>query len=214
MPEKVDSDQTYLLEQGYTAEDIEQAQERLATMTVEDLLGIDEYISKLEQNMPEAPASLNFFGVSEEGWNLQYTLRDVDEMVLMARYQRFVDYLNSIGISPKQVGQGATKSGATATSKDSVYVPEGVDATDDSVDVYEVENLVHQVSQNGTHFLIAKGGKYSQYGYKAWPEVVEKAGVNVEEMPFGETTKIPPELRLAWVDKNKKKIVAFGGKTD
>jgi hypothetical protein len=201
----------YLLSQGYSKEDIEQAEEKLATLTVEDLLAQDTYISKLEAGMPEAPASLNFYGISQEGWNIQFTLRDVDENILMQRFERFTDYLSAMRIEPKAVGQQniATVAQAAPVSAEPTYVPSGVDLDTPGIVVFPVESITHQVSTNGVHYLNAKGGKWTQYGWKAWPEVVPTT-VNVEQLPFGELKEVPGELAMAWADTTKKKIVAFG----
>ena len=38
--------------------------------------------------LPEAPASLNFKGVTGKGWDVQFTLRDIDEDKLRSRRYR------------------------------------------------------------------------------------------------------------------------------
>lgn len=207
----LDETQKYLMSKGYSLEEIEVAQERLATMSLEDLLAQDAYILKLESNMPEAPASLNFFGVSSDGWNLQFTLRSVDEANLMDRFIRFTDYLNTMNIVPKQVGQPAQPVKAQQDAQ--VNIPAGMEGDLDSpnISAFEVESLTHLVSPNGSHFLKVKGGNWTAYGFNAWPEVVAKAGISIESLPFGEIKDIPPQLKTAWADtKDKKKIVAFG----
>ena len=58
-----------------------------------------------QQTFPEAPASLNFYGVTQAGWNIQFTLRDVDEFALMNRFGNFVKQLEEWHVQPKQVGR-------------------------------------------------------------------------------------------------------------
>ena len=58
--------------------------------------------------MEEARASLNFFGITGKGWNVQFTLRDDDEMALMERFHLFVQALEKAHVVPKPVGQQAT----------------------------------------------------------------------------------------------------------
>ena len=53
----------------------------------------------------EAPASLNFYGVTLKGWNCQFTLRDGDENTLLERFAAFVAILEEKGVTPKPVGQ-------------------------------------------------------------------------------------------------------------
>ena len=60
--------------------------------------------------MEEARASLNFFGITGKGWNVQFTLRDDDEMALMERFAKLSDWLEKIRVTPKPVGaQGAAQ---------------------------------------------------------------------------------------------------------
>ena len=55
--------------------------------------------------MEEARASLNFFGITRKGWNVQFTLRDDDEMALMERFAAFVVKLEEVQhVVPKPVG--------------------------------------------------------------------------------------------------------------
>jgi len=54
--------------------------------------------------MEEARASLNFFGITGKGWNVQFTLRDDDEMALMERFHLFVQALEKAHVVPKPVG--------------------------------------------------------------------------------------------------------------
>src|SRR4030067_1138463 len=58
--------------------------------------------------MEEARASLNFFGITGKGWNVQFTLRDDDEMALMERFHLFVQALEKAHVVPKPVRQQAT----------------------------------------------------------------------------------------------------------
>ena len=60
--------------------------------------------------MEEARASLNFFGITGKGWNVQWTLRDDDELALMDRFAALTKYLDEHGVTPKPVGaQGAAQ---------------------------------------------------------------------------------------------------------
>src|SRR3990172_6148706 len=64
--------------------------------------------------MEEARASLNFFGITRKGWNVQFTLRDDDEMALMERFARLSDWLEEHHVAPKPVGQQAANLRQTA----------------------------------------------------------------------------------------------------
>ena len=66
----------------------------------------------------EAPASLNFFGITSKGWNIQITLRDEDETHLLERFAVLVDELgNKYHVTPKPVGaQPQASTPATTTT--------------------------------------------------------------------------------------------------
>src|SRR3990167_1435022 len=67
-------------------------------------------MSERKDEMEEARASLNFFGITGKGWNVQFTLRDDDEMALMERFAKLSDWLEKIRVTPKPVGaQGAAQ---------------------------------------------------------------------------------------------------------
>ena len=66
----------------------------------------------------EAPASLNFFGITSKGWNIQITLRDENEAHLLERFAVLVDELgNKYHVTPKPVGaQPQASTPATTTT--------------------------------------------------------------------------------------------------
>ena len=45
------------------------------------------------QNLNEAPASVNFYGVTSKGWNIQITLRDVNWKNLMHEFSEMTQWL-------------------------------------------------------------------------------------------------------------------------
>jgi hypothetical protein len=54
-----------------------------------------------EQVLPEAPASINFKGRTSKGWDVMFTLRDADEMILLDRFGKFVAVLeDTYHVSP------------------------------------------------------------------------------------------------------------------
>ena len=50
--------------------------------------------------LPEAPASVNFKGVTKGGFTCQWTLRDFDELTLMNRHVAFMQILAEGGVVP------------------------------------------------------------------------------------------------------------------
>lgn len=62
-----------------------------------------------DEQLAEAPASINFKGVTKGGWDVMFTLRDVDEYVLLTRFGDFVKKLDEFLVTPKgkQNGNGS-----------------------------------------------------------------------------------------------------------
>jgi hypothetical protein len=73
--------------------------------------------------MTEAPASLNFYGVTQTGWNIQVTLRDVDEYSLLDRFGDLVKKLEKWQVSPKAVGKQPEGNGSQNTVPDNPDLP-------------------------------------------------------------------------------------------
>ena len=60
---------------------------------------------KVVEPLAEAPASVNFKGVTKNGWLCQWTLRDFDEGALLERQGKFIARLIEGGVVPP--GQAA-----------------------------------------------------------------------------------------------------------
>ncbi len=45
--------------------------------------------------LPEAPASLNFRGITQNGWDVQFTLRDSSEDDLLTRFGKLINKLEA-----------------------------------------------------------------------------------------------------------------------
>lgn len=181
--------------------------EEAAQLTPEDVLDMHRIVAAAELNLPEAPSSMNFRAESEHGYEFMITLRDWDENRLLDRILAFGKRLNSeASISPPK--GGGTKSDEPQgeirlTSDVDPSVIEGP-----SVIVYKVDSLVHKIGKKGSYFKV-KGGKWTQWGWNAFQDVFP------QEITFGTlekdqvVTNLPRELEYAYVDQDKKRVVAF-----
>jgi len=70
---------------------------------VETIAGLQDELDG--HRLPEAPASLNFYAVTQRGWNLQFTLRSWSEQKLLDRFAELVKRLEAMHVQPKPVGQ-------------------------------------------------------------------------------------------------------------
>lgn len=120
--------------------------------------------------MNEAKSSLNFYGISENGWNLQFTLRDDDENKLLERFAAFAKDLTERHVTPKAVGQQAHSSVPGAPA---VHSPANPDAPLESI---EIDSIT--LASGGEHpRWVVKGGWATQYGITCWPETLQSAGL-------------------------------------
>ena len=142
----------------------------------------------------EAPASLNFFGITEKGWNIQLTMRDSDEDNLIARFARLIPMLDTLKISPKPVGQqpqAALTTQAALSAPAPTFPPTEPEAPPvadrpatlgaGSNDLnFDAAMLVLSLENGKTNYRL-KGGQFSQFGLRIWPEVLRNAGFDLDK---------------------------------
>lgn len=193
----------------------QEAAELLASMTPEDMLDMQRFMAASEQNLPEAPVSVNFRGTTTNGYDFMFTLRDWDEIRLLGRVIKFaIEVEKRIGLSPpggnSRGSQYSPQQDATP-SNDEVRLTSQVDASvieAPSVEMYAVTSLEYGFAGK-TPRLKVRGGRYTKWGYSAYPEVIPE-DVDYGSWEIGkELTAIPANMKYAYVDKEKKKIVAF-----
>ena len=127
--------------------------------------------------LPEAPASLNFRGITQNGWDVQFTLRDADEDALLTR---FGSLINKLEANYKVVPKGKQPNG-NGSQNTPVPPPTG-NAPPPTEDLFfDAERLVGSTSGDKTYFKV-QGGKFSKYGVTIWPEVLEAAGFNPDQL--------------------------------
>jgi hypothetical protein len=130
--------------------------------------------------MTEAPASLNFYGVTKNGWNCQFTLRDLDEHRLMNRFANFVGELTKWGVTPKPVGQqpAAPKTAAPAepTNGHQEQHSDGV-----GVETFAAESLSVSMVDDKTYYKVI--GSIFRKGVTIWPEALTASGFDLAHLP-------------------------------
>ena len=106
--------------------------------------------------LPEAPASLNFRGITKGGWDVQFTLRDTDENVLLNRFGDLVKLLEEkYYVTPKgkPSGNGKPDTHPPGVPADSTPAPE-------QELMFDAEEMVHG---SGKAWKV-RGGKYTKFG--------------------------------------------------
>ena len=128
----------------------------------------------------EAPRSVNFYGVSTKGWNLQFTIRSVDNESLLKELGDLINRVEALGVVPKAVGQQPSNvSHDTAPPPPPTSAPPPVHEV--AYDTFEAAELEGSTRGDKTYWKV-KGGKFSKYGVTIWPEVLEEAGFNVNDL--------------------------------
>jgi len=119
----------------------------------------------------EAPASLNFYGVSKKGWNLQFTLRDADEFALLERFAEFTKHLEEKGVTPKQVGQQPKTQPATADNSAPAPQQAQQDAEWFNCDASCGIDLVYEKGE--LKYGNCEPVPGTKYPVRVWPEVIK-----------------------------------------
>ena len=127
--------------------------------------------------LPEAPASLNFRGITQNGWNVQFTLRDSSEENLLTRFGLFIGSLEkNYKVVPEGMQPAGNGSQNTGELPKIVADPPGTEPQE--MQSFEATELVHKSGKSWG----VKGGKFTQYGVTIWPEVLEDAGIMPNEL--------------------------------
>lgn len=149
--------------------------------------------------LPEMPVSVNFYAVDQDGFNYQWTLRDINEIGLLKRVNAFKALLLSNGVVPKQVGQqpqGQAQQGQAAdnsprppmkgetSERAAMVTPPGANGNKNALS-FQADNMVGSITE-GQQYWKVKGGKFSKYGVTVWPEVLEAAGFDVDALNIGQ----------------------------
>jgi len=203
----------------YSKEKLERAKSEIEQLTPEEWIALQDYVLKLEKGWPEVPASVNLKVVAPNGIEEQWTIRDFDDDMLHERHARLVSLLEEDGYVPQRtyVAPSEYKAPKASSPKENealIITTPGV--TQDILDKggyesYPVESIIHmKTAGKAISYVVVKGGSYKAYGYKAWPEVFPGDFV-IDKYPNGKELPPPASMRVAYLDKEAKKIVAFLG---
>ena len=155
----------------------------------------------------EAPASWNVRYLTSDGYDCQLTLRDMVAADLVKRIPACLDWLRENGAQPTRVS-APTFTPATTPPPPAgpVLVPAGQEFEEAQVaeETIEIRTLAHAVTENGKPFIKVKGGKYSKFGVKAWPDNLPEALQGYESWEIGKEYQPPAGIKHAVVQDGKK----------
>jgi hypothetical protein len=144
----------------------------------------------------EAPRSVNFYGITKNGWNCQWTIRAITNEELIESQADLIKRLEAIGVVPKAVGRqpdavSQDTPAASALPVSSVNLPGAAPVqaagltNPDAAYTFDAERLVGSTQGDKVYWKV-QGGKFSKFGVTVWPEVLEAAGFAAEQDPTQE----------------------------
>ncbi len=133
--------------------------------------------------LPEAPASVSVKIITQGGLDMLFTLRDVDDDALLDRCKKFVTRVeDDYDVSLAGNGNGNQSAPLPESGQQNVS-----QATPDLY--FDAVELVGE-SSGGKDAWKVKGGKWTQWGVRIWPEVLDAAGIPSENLDVDKTYKL------------------------
>jgi len=160
-----------------------------------------------ENTQPDTPLEEHWFTEAPTSWNVKYLMNGFDCMLtlraneadtLIKRSISALDWLIERGAEGTRVSAPTLSSPASAPPPavqqpagppEPVYVPDqqgAPQAPAEPEEIVDVSTISHAVTRNGKPYLLVKGGKFSKYGVKAWPETVPETWKNFTEWQIGQ----------------------------
>ena len=168
--------------------------------------------NKMSENLPEAPASLNFiFDLrTKEVSSIQITLRGKDESEVVERARQLM----------RELGVGKSEPKAATVSKPETWGEVGEDAKRalaevrnevEEFDVLENPTGELQYTTTGKKYMKVRGGRWTKYGVSAWPEIIPFE--DWEEWQVGQPYNLPLNAVVAMKEKDGRmmpdKVIRF-----
>lgn len=160
--------------------------------------------------MQEAAASSNLFFYREDGTSFQHTIRapyypdnpgQADEEC-MERVIAFITRMSEKGWHLKRPNGGNGVTPATATQPAA--------SNGDGEHTFTATSLTIERDKKDNKVGKLKGGKFTKFGVRWWPEAAAEMGYNLEEMAVGDHDIEPINVRYIINEKgDPSKIVGF-----
>jgi len=141
--------------------------------------------------LPEAPASATVKVVDESGFEFLLTTRAHTMKEVLGNIKVLREYLLETGWAPAN--------GYRQQSAPSQAQPAQI-ADGQPVMSFPAEKMVKSTHKGKTYWKV-QGGRFSQFGVTIWPEVLESAGFNVEELD--KEDERPLSGLMAWYTINE-----------
>lgn len=183
----------------------------------------DNIITNETVTQPEAPAQVRSHTEAPASWTIKYlqggydcmlTLRGESGAEVLGKAEQALKWLMEHQANPPGNGHGKAAPAAPETPASSKPAAPSKPASAQKPTPEEgetltitVSHMAHGVTDNGAHYVRIKGGKFSKFGVKAWPEVLPAEAQDFQDWDIGEDFLPYDSMKFAVVTGNK--VTAF-----
>ena len=144
--------------------------------------------------LPEAPASVNLKIADDGTYDVWFTFRGHSREALADGIPEMVKRLQGVGIiaSDEALAQRRAERENTRAAirapQQQVNPAAGANppATNGQPKTFPAQTLVPSVNEGKTYFKV-KGGQFTKYGVKVWPEVLQEVGFDLDQLDATQT---------------------------
>lgn len=144
-----------------------------------------------ERTWTEAPASFTIKYLMG-GYDCMLTLRGENGGDVLTKAEQAVKWLTEHSAGPNANNHKPTAPEQPAPQSNGAPKPAGgsqpqkPNPEDGETVTFDVKTMAHCVTDNGAHYVRIKGGKFSKFGAKAWPEVLPQEAQEFQDWEIGQ----------------------------
>lgn len=164
----------------------------------------------------EAPFSLSTFIDTAKGYHMQLTVKANTAKQLLANMVDALERMEALGAKPG--GQYGPAQPETALAQATVPAEMEADmrlhrsANGDRTDEYELitgGTVSVELTPKGEKAYKFKGGRYSKFGVRIWPEVMQTLGWELDSLRPGTDHKVDKQAKILMHEGKAQKVIAF-----
>lgn len=216
---------------------LEEATERLQNTTPEEFQQLMNYLESMENStrLNEAGGVVFQYFTNANGHVRSVTARHFNPVQAIRWLETAEEYLRTMGYQPvsykdpsgnindvKKNSMPATPTSVSTPTINTQEVIGGGQPTTPAIkkgtgqlregtgqiEVVEVQTLVLAFTRDNKKYLKVKGGRFTTWGIPAYKEILPEG--LLDSLEVGKEYAPSPEMRLAWYDRDHKKVVRFG----
>ena len=164
----------------------------------------------------EAPFSLSTFVDTAKGYHMQLTVKANTAKQVLGNMADALKQMEALGAKPSsRCGYAQTEAAlpkATAPDETETGMHPHRSANGDGTDEYELiagGTVSVELAPKGEKAYKFKGGRYSKYGVRIWPEVMETLGWELDSLKPGTDHKVDKQAKILVHEGKVQKVIAF-----